>query len=113
MMKVLTALQGRHPYSFGDKSVLFPVVDFCLHKITNPEAELMSFEQFLIDCMVLVKSTMECKEYSPTLTGRVVDESAVTLEERKKNISSAVAGVLASLFPNDRVLLLCNVLIRR
>lgn len=113
MMKVLTAFQGRHPYSFGDKSVLFPVVDFCLHKITNPEAELMSFEQFLIECMVLVKSTMECKEYSPTLTGRVVDESAVTLEERKKNISSAVAGVLASVFPNDRVLLLCNVLIRR
>ncbi|KAJ8445939.1 hypothetical protein Cgig2_009868 [Carnegiea gigantea] len=113
IMKVLTAFQGRHPYSFGDKSVLFPVVDFCLHKITNPEAELMSFEQFLIECMVLVKSTTECKEYSPNLTGRVVDECAVTLEERKKNISSAVAGVLASVFPNDRVLLLCNVLIRR
>ncbi|XP_074268667.1 uncharacterized protein LOC141592022 isoform X3 [Silene latifolia] len=113
MIKVLIAFLARHPYSFGDKSVLVPVMDFCLNKITNPEAELVSFEQFIIQCMVLVKSTLECKEYSPSLTGRVVDENAVTLEERKKNMSSTIAGTLASLFPNDRVVLLCNVLVRR
>ncbi|KAK9699161.1 hypothetical protein RND81_08G156900 [Saponaria officinalis] len=113
MIKVLIAFHGRHPYSFGDKSVLAPVMDFCLNKITNPEAELLSFEQFLIQCMVLVKSTLECKEYSPSVTGRVVDENGLTLEERKKKMSSIIAGNLASLFPNDRVVLLCNVLIRR
>ncbi|GKF20793.1 hypothetical protein Tco_0069431, partial [Tanacetum coccineum] len=46
------------------------------------------------------------------MTGRVMDENVVTLEQRKKNISGAVAGVLSSLLPNDRVILLCNVLIR-
>ncbi|XP_057519328.1 uncharacterized protein LOC130800020 isoform X2 [Amaranthus tricolor] len=113
MMKVLIAFQGKHPYSFGDKGVLSPVIDFCLIKITNPEAELFSFEQFLIQCMVLVKSALECKDYSPSLIGRVVDEQVVTSEQRKNSISSAIAGTLASLFPNDVVVLLCNVLIRR
>ncbi|CAL5403262.1 unnamed protein product [Camellia sinensis] len=84
LVKVLVAVQSRHPYSFGDKSVLPPVMDFCLNKITDPEPDVMSFEQFLIQCMKLVKSVLECKEYKPSLTGRVMDENAVTLEQMKK-----------------------------
>lgn len=113
LMKVLIALQARHPYSFGDKSVLPPVINFCLNKITDPEPYVLSFEQFLIQCMVMVKNTLECKEYKPSVTGRVVDESGMTLEQMKKNISSAVGGVLNSLLPADRVVHLCGVLIRR
>ncbi|KAF7825518.1 importin-11 isoform X1 [Senna tora] len=113
LMKILVAFQGRHPYSFGDKFVLSSVVDFCLNKITDPEPYLLSFEQFLIQCMVMVKNMLECKEYKPTLTGRVMDENGVTLEQIKKNISNMVGGVLTSLLPNERIVLLCNVLIRR
>lgn len=112
-MKVLVAIQGRHPYTFGDKCVLPPVVDFCLNKITAPEPDIFSFEQFLIQCMVLVKSVLECKEYKPSLTGRVMDDSGVTLEQMKKNISNVVGGVVSSLLPKERIILLCNVLIRR
>ncbi|GMP51300.1 hypothetical protein CsSME_00017580 [Camellia sinensis var. sinensis] len=113
LVKVLVAVQSRHPYSFGDKSVLPPVMDFCLNKITDPEPDVMSFEQFLIQCMKLVKSVLECKEYKPSLTGRVMDENGVTLEQMRKNVSSVAAGVVTSLLPSDRVVLLCNVLIRR
>lgn len=113
LMKVLVAIQGRHPYTFGDKCVLPPVVDFCLNKITAPEPDIFSFEQFLIQCMVLVKSVLECKEYKPSLTGRVMDDSGVTLEQMKKNISNVVGGVVSSLLPKERIILLCNVLIRR
>ncbi|GFY83795.1 ARM repeat superfamily protein [Actinidia rufa] len=113
LMKVLVAVQSRHPYSFGDKSVLPPVMDFCLIKITDPGPDIMSFEQFLIQCMKLVKCILECKEYMPSMTGRVTDESGVNFEQIKKNVSSAVAGVVTSLLPSDRVVLLCNVLIRR
>ncbi|XP_052173406.1 uncharacterized protein LOC127788817 [Diospyros lotus] len=113
MMKILVAVQSRHPYSFGDKSVLPPVMDFCLNKITDPEPDIVSFEQFLIQCMKLVKSVLECKEYKPSLTGRVMDENGITLEQMKKNVSSVVAGVVTSLLPSDRIVLLCNVLIRR
>lgn len=112
-MKVLIAIQGRHPYSFGDKSVLPAVMDFCLNKIVHPEPDLLSFEQFLIQCMVLVKCIVECKEYKPILTGRVMDENAITLEQMKKNISSAVGNVVTSLLPSERLIHLCNVLIRR
>ena len=112
-MKVLVALQFRHPYSFGDKSVLPAIMDFSLNKILNPEPALISFEEFLIQCMVLVKSVLECKEYKPKLTGRVINESGDSLERRKKNISMFVADMLASILANDRVALLCNVLIRR
>ncbi|OUZ99130.1 Importin-beta [Macleaya cordata] len=113
LMKVLVTLQSRHPYSFGDKCVLPPVMDFCMNRITNPELEVGSFEQFLIQCMVMVKSILECKEYKPSLTGRVINESGNTLEQMKKNISIAVVDILTSLLPSERVVLLCNILIRR
>uniref|UniRef100_A0A7N0T6K4 Importin N-terminal domain-containing protein n=1 Tax=Kalanchoe fedtschenkoi TaxID=63787 RepID=A0A7N0T6K4_KALFE len=113
LMKVLVAIMGRHPYSFGDKCVLPPVMDFCLNKITNPEPSIIVYEQFLIQCMVMVKNILECKEYKPILTGRVMDENAVTLDQRKKSISNDIGGILASLLPNERIVLLCNVLIRR
>ncbi|KAG4164110.1 hypothetical protein ERO13_D01G216126v2 [Gossypium hirsutum] len=100
LMKVLVAIQQRHPYSFGDICVLQP-------------PDILSFEQFLIKCMVMAKSVFECKEYKPSVTGRVMDENGVTLEQMKKNISNAVAGVLTRLLPNERIVLLCNVLIRR
>lgn len=113
LMKVLISLQCRHPYSFGDESVLPAILDFCLNNIINPEPPLSSFEQFLIQCMILVKSVMECKEYKPTLTGRVIDGSGDSLEQRKKQISQIVADMLAAILPNDRVVLLCNILVRR
>ncbi|KAM7467952.1 hypothetical protein LguiB_015514 [Lonicera macranthoides] len=113
LLKILVTIQCRHPYSFGDKCVLPLVMDFCLNKITDPEPEAISFEQFLIQCMSMVKSVLECKEYKPSLTGRVMDENVVTLEQMKKNISSVVSGVLTSLLSSDRVMLLCNLLIRR
>ncbi|KAF6170384.1 hypothetical protein GIB67_014314 [Kingdonia uniflora] len=113
LMQILVAVQSRHPYSFGDKCVLAPVMDFCLNRITNPEPELLSFEHFLIQCMVMVKSILECKEYKPSITGRVMNEARVTLEQMKKNVSSVVSEILASLLSTERVVLLCNILIRR
>lgn len=113
LIKVLRAIQSRHPYTFGDKCVLPVVVDFCLNKITDPEQALLPFEEFLIQCMVMVKSVLECKEYKPSLTGRVIDENGVTYEQMKKNASSAVGGIVSSLLPNERIVLLCNILVRR
>ncbi|CAN4115888.1 unnamed protein product [Withania somnifera] len=113
LMKILVAIQQRHPYSFGDKCVLPLVMDFCLSKILDPEPHIMSFEQFMIQCMVMVKTLLEGKEYKTNLTGHVVDEHRVTFEQMKQNISSTVAGLLTSALPTDRVILLCNVLIRR
>lgn len=113
LMKVLIAIQGRHPFSFGDKCVLPLVMNFCLNKIADPEPDILSYEKFLIQCMVMVKCVLECKEYKPSVTGRVMDENGVSLEQMKKNISNVVGGVLTTLLPSERIVLLCNVLIRR
>ncbi|KAG7576545.1 Importin-beta N-terminal domain [Arabidopsis thaliana x Arabidopsis arenosa] len=113
LMKVLGAIQSRHPFSFGDKCVLPVVVDFCLNKITDPEQSLLPFEELFIQCMVMVKSVLECKEYKPSLTGRVMDDNGVTFEQMKKNASNAVGGIVSSLLPNERIVLLCNILVRR
>lgn len=88
-------------------------MDFCLNKILDPGPDVFSFEKFLIQCMSLVKTILECKEYKPSLTGRVLNETGVTFEHIKKNNSNSVAGVLVSLLPADRVILLCNMLIKR
>ncbi|KAK4745927.1 hypothetical protein SAY87_012239 [Trapa incisa] len=113
LLKVIVSIQGRHPYSFGDVCVLRPVLEFCLSNITDPRPEVVSFENFLIQCMILVKVILECKEYKPSLTGRAMDESRVSLEQMKKNISNAVCNLIASLMPNEHIVQLCNVLIRR
>ncbi|MQL88471.1 hypothetical protein Taro_021032 [Colocasia esculenta] len=113
LMKVLIRIQERHPYSFGDAHVLPPVVDFCLNRIINPEPGILSYESFLIQCMVMVKSLLECKEYKPVLTGRVINQISAKWEERKKNIFISVREMLAKILPNERMILLCNVLIRR
>ncbi|XP_057984206.1 uncharacterized protein LOC131168633 [Malania oleifera] len=113
LMKVLVAVQGRHRYSFGDKCVLPHVMGFCLIKIIDSEQDAIPFEQFLIQCMVMVKSVLECKEYKPSLTGRVMDENGVTLEQMKKKFSNVIAGTLASILSSERVVHLCNILIRR
>lgn len=113
LVKILIAFQQKHPYSFGDQSVIGPVVDFCLSKITNPEPYVSSYEEILIQCMLMMKSVLECKEYKPFLTGRVMDDNRVSLQDMKKKLSSAVASFLASLLPSERVVLLCNILIRR
>ncbi|XP_010553104.1 PREDICTED: importin-11 [Tarenaya hassleriana] len=113
LMKVLIAIQNRHPYSFGDKPVLSEVMDFCLNKITDPEPGVLSFEEFLIQCMVMVKCVLECKEYKPSIMGRVMDETGVTHEQMKKNASTRVGCILISLLPRERIVLLCNILVRR
>ncbi|KAL8517224.1 hypothetical protein ACS0TY_015448 [Phlomoides rotata] len=113
LLKILIAFQQKHPYSFGDQSVIGPVVDFCLSKITNPEPDVSSYEEILIQCMLMMKSVLECKEYKPFLTGRVMDDNRVSLQDMKKKLSSAIASFLSSLLPNERVVLLCNILIRR
>lgn len=113
LMKVLIVIQDTHPYSFSEKNVLPPIMVFCLNKIVDPDPVVLSFEQFLIQCMVMVKSILECKEYKRSLTGRVMEENGNTPEQLKKNISIAVNGVLTSLMTSERVVLLCNVLIRR
>ncbi|KAE8697696.1 ARM repeat superfamily protein isoform 2 [Hibiscus syriacus] len=100
LMKILDAIQQRHPYSFGDKSVIQPVLNFCLNKITDPELHILSFEQFLIKCMIMIKSVLECKQYKPRLTGWAIDDNHV-------------AGVLTSFLPKEQIVLFCTVLIRR
>ncbi|KAL5198245.1 hypothetical protein ABZP36_001757 [Zizania latifolia] len=115
LMKVLVTLHGRHPYSFIHQTVLPATVDFCLNMITNPEQGSTSFEEFLIQSMVFVKSVLECKEYKPSPTGRVINETSqpLSLEQRKKNFASVASDMLKIVLPGDRVMLLCNILIRR
>ena len=113
LMKVLIVIQETHPFSFSDKSVLPLVMVFCLNKITDPDPDVLSFEKFLIQCMVMVKNVLECKEYKRSVIGRVMEENGATPEQMKKNISNAVNGVLNSLMTSERVVLLCNILIRR
>eukprot|EP01018_Ginkgo_biloba_P021402 Gb_10008 [translate_table: standard] len=113
LMKALIAIQGVHPYSFSSQLVLPPILDFCYKKITDPEAYTGSFDRFLIQCMILFKHVLECKEYKPNNIGRVVGETVITLEQTKKNITREAEDILKSLMVQERVVLLCNILIRR
>lgn len=113
LMKVLIAIQNVHPYSFSNQFVLPPILEFCYKKITDPEAYVSSFDRFLIRCMILFKSVLECKEYKSSNTGRVVGDNIITLEQAKNNIAREAEDILKSLMVSEHVVLLCNVLIRR
>ncbi|KAB8106996.1 hypothetical protein EE612_041548 [Oryza sativa] len=62
-----------------------------------------SFEEFLIQSMVFVKSVLECKEYKPSPTGRVINESSqpLSLEQRKKNFGAVASDMLKIVLPDS------------
>ncbi|XP_057824503.2 uncharacterized protein LOC131036604 isoform X2 [Cryptomeria japonica] len=113
LMKVLVSVQCVHPYSFSNQNVLPSILDFCYKQITDPEPYIVSFESFLIQCMILFKSVLECKDYKSSNAGRVVGDTVVTLDQAKNNIAREAEKIVKSLMVGERVALLCNVLIRR
>ncbi|KAJ3682843.1 hypothetical protein LUZ60_013070 [Juncus effusus] len=122
LVKTLITIQNKHPCSFSHSTILPPTMDFSLNIISNPDQIGSPFEELLIQSMVLVKSVLECREYRKSLTGRVVGQQSqsqqsqgqsLTLEERKRGVADKVAEVMKSVLGNERVVLLCNVLIRR
>ncbi|KAL5219327.1 hypothetical protein ABZP36_020011 [Zizania latifolia] len=117
LMKVLNIFQDRHPYSFAHVNVLPVAVDFCLTVITHPEYADKSSEDFLVQCMVLVNLVLECREYNPCRMriGHVIIETSehTSLDQRKIKLSDAASSMVESVLPADRIILLCNVLIRR
>ena len=54
-----------------------------------------------------------CKKYKPSLSGRVMDENQITQANKEKEKSIFFGGVLTSLLPNEQIVILCNVLIRK
>ncbi|KAF0935951.1 hypothetical protein E2562_037441 [Oryza meyeriana var. granulata] len=115
LMKVLIALQDRHPCSFAHETVLPVVVDFCLTMITNPEQADTPFEEFLVQCMVLVKLVLESQEYKPGRTGHAAIGSSehASFDQINNNLSATASSMVVSVLPADRIMLLCNILIRR
>ncbi|CAN6439546.1 unnamed protein product [Victoria cruziana] len=113
MMKILVLIQNTHPYSFSEEQVLSPTLEFCLNKVMNPEPPLLASEHFLIQCMVMVMSVVDCIHYKPMITGSVINGSVVSVEERKKNFAKVVDVMLKSILTGDRIVFLCNILIRR
>uniref|UniRef100_A0A0E0NTP9 Importin N-terminal domain-containing protein n=1 Tax=Oryza rufipogon TaxID=4529 RepID=A0A0E0NTP9_ORYRU len=115
LMKVLIILQDKYPYSFAHETVLPAAVDFCLTMITNPEQADTSFEEFLVQCMVLVKLVLECQEYKPGQIGfeAVGSSEHAIFDQRKNNLSATASSMVMSVLPADRIMLLCDILIRR
>lgn len=113
LLKTLFEVQTTHPYSFSDRTVLPPVLDFCYRMVTEPQSYGDAFEQFLIQCMVFIQTVIQCKEYKAAATGRVLGNTIATLEETKGNLAKKADEILKSLLDNKRVLLLCDILVRR
>eukprot|EP00250_Pteridium_aquilinum_P001245 c11455_g1_i1 orf=570-3623(-) len=113
LLKSLVDLQTVHPYTFSDSTILPPVLDFSYRMITEPQNLVDSFEQLLIQSMILVQTVVQCKEYAVTGTGRVVGTTTATLQEAKETLGRKAQEILKSLLDNQRVLLLCEVLVRR
>ena len=56
---------------------------------------------------------LECKEYKSNNCGHAVGNIVITLGQTKNNISREAEGILKLLMINERVGLLCSVIIRR
>lgn len=113
LMKILIEVQFTHPYSFSNREVLPPVLDFCYIQITKSTEESEPFETFVIKCMFFLQSIIQCVSYRPSKSGRVVGQSTPTLEEAKGNLARQADAILMSLLDNQRLVLLCEVLVRR
>ncbi|MCO5560305.1 hypothetical protein L7F22_013917 [Adiantum nelumboides] len=112
LLKSLVDLQTIHPYTFSDNSILPPVLEFSYRMIAEPQTSVDSFDQLLIQSMVFIQTILQCKEYTVSGIGRVVG-SSTTLQDMKETLGRKAEAIKKSLLDNQRVLLLCEVLVRR
>ncbi|KAH7441944.1 hypothetical protein KP509_03G063300 [Ceratopteris richardii] len=113
LMKLFVNLQTVHPYTFSDSSILLPVLEFSYRMITEPQIYGDLFDQLLIQSMIFIQTVLQCKAYSISGTGRVVGSSTTDPQEMKAMLGRKAEGIIKSLLDNQRVLLLCDVLVRR
>ena len=112
LMKIFIEVQSIHPYSFSNRTVLPPVLEFCYIQITEPVEENVPFETFFIKCMIFLQSVIQCVAYRPNKSGRVVGQST-TLEEAKGNLARQAEEIVMSLLDKQRLVVLCEILVRR
>jgi hypothetical protein len=105
-MKIFIEVQSAHPYSFRNRAVLPPVLEFCYIQITEPKDEIMPFETFLIKYMIFLQSVIQCIAYRPNKSGRVVRQSTPTLEEAKGNLARQAEETVMSLLDKQRLVVL-------
>lgn len=113
LMKIFVEVQSTHPYSFSNRVVLPPVLEFCYIQITELKEESEPFETFLIKCMIFLQSVIQCVSYSPNKSGRVVGQSTPTLEDAKGNLARQAEEIVMSLLDKQRLVVLCEILVRR
>ncbi|CAM6098378.1 unnamed protein product [Calypogeia fissa] len=113
LMKTLVEVQGVHPYSFSNKSVLPLVLDFCYIQVTEQSGDSNMFEHFLIKCMLFIQSVIQCVAYRSIKSGRVVGQTTRSMEETKGNLAGQAEEILQSLLDKQRLVLLTEILVRR
>jgi hypothetical protein len=113
LMKILVEVQSTHPYSFSNLAVLPPVLEFCYAQIAEPKERSVVFEPFLIKCTIFVRSVIQCVAYRPNKAGRVVGQTTPTMEETKGTLARQAEEILLVLLGNQRLVLLCGILVRR
>ncbi|BBN14841.1 importin-11 [Marchantia polymorpha subsp. ruderalis] len=113
LMKTLVEVQSTHPFSFSNKAVLPPVLDFCYVQVTEQSGGSTMFEHFLIKCMIFIQSVIQCASYRSHKAGRVVGASTPSLEEAKGNLAGQAEEILQSLLDKQRLVVLSEILVRR
>lgn len=113
LLRTLVDVQTVHPYTFSDSTILPSVLDLSYRMITEPQNYGDSFEQLLIQCMIFIQTVIQCKEYTVIGTGRVVGQTTATIQEARETLARKAEEILKSLLNNQRVLLLCDILVRR
>lgn len=113
LMKILVEVQGVHPYSFSNKRVLPPVLDFCYIQVTKQSGDSNIFEHLLIKCMLFIQSVIQCVAYRANKSGRVIGQSTQSMEETKGNLAGQAEEIIQSLLDKHRLVLLAEILVRR
>lgn len=113
LMKTLNEMQETHPYSFSNKAVLPPVLQFCFRQVAEEKWEHDCFEQFVIQCMTFIQSVVQCTAYWPTKSGRVVGALGPSIEETKCALAKQAEETVRTLLNNEHLVVLCDVLVKR
>lgn len=113
VMKIVNDIQSTHPYSFGNKDVMLPALEFCYAQIMSGQAGASdTLEPFVIQCILLVQNTLKCTAYKFPKAGGVAG-ALPTLEQRRGQIAEQCLQYCQYFFHEERVKELCGVLIQR
>lgn len=113
LLKTISDAQSTHPFTFSNKSLLLPVLDYCYKQVAESPSSESAPELALVQCMTILQNVLKCVAYREAPKGRILGENGVSHAELKGRLASQAQQEVQGFMSQEKLVHLCTLLIRR